>query len=298
MILMALEEDGLGFRPGTIENQRFEQLGLPITSVIERVAVVPGREPVFDHEAPGLMRLRVRAAVYAALGDLIRAGLVDAVPANNSVRVPVAIEAPGGPVEESAEVWLGIPLPEGVGRANGVSSGEPLYLLSRRMQNEPGLRVLDSEFFAEGLAALPLDARARRCLDEALEAYRREMYLSCVTLLGQVSEAAWYAAGELLRCADAGLARLLDQDAKAEKVIGRIVQVLEQKPQTRPGVQELHAHAGLLRALRNYGVHPRGEPSEQEEHAFTEEAAGLLILESHRYLARLANRVEVYLANG
>jgi hypothetical protein len=53
---------------------------------------------------------------------------------------------------------------------------------------------LDPDVFLEDLAALPLDARAVGTLREALESFRRGLYLATATLLGVVSEAAWYAA--------------------------------------------------------------------------------------------------------
>ena len=43
-----------------------------------------------------------------------------------------------------------------------------------------------------------------------------------------------------------------------------------------------------LRELRNYGLHPRAEVSSDLEHHFTEHAASLTFMASHRYFMRLA----------
>jgi len=54
---------------------------------------------------------------------------------------------------------------------------------------------------------------------------------------------------------------------------------------------ELLAQASVLREIRNYGVHP-GPEKDELERWFFEEACGLLMLDAHTYLARLAGAVE------
>ena len=153
------------------------------------------------------------------------------------------------------------------------------------------------DVFTADLEALGLDRRTLRCLQEALSAYRRGLYLSAVNLLGAVSEGAWYAAGEQLRSVVPPIAKVLDNDNVAiGKVIGRVSEQLSKTKGVRASdVRELEVHAAYLRDLRNYGVHPRGESSTSLEHAFSEHGAGLLLMGTHRYLVRLAEATEAAL---
>jgi hypothetical protein len=50
------------------------------------------------------------------------------------------------------------------------------------------------------------------------------------------------------------------------------------------------AHAGFMRDIRNYGVHPRHESQPFEAH-FTEEASAFIILASRHHLVRLREAV-------
>jgi len=54
---------------------------------------------------------------------------------------------------------------------------------------------------------------------------------------------------------------------------------------------ELHAHAGVLRRIRNYGLHPRESADELVEGYFTEEGCGLLLMTARRYLRLLSEGI-------
>lgn len=114
---------------------------------------------------------------------------------------------------------------------------------------------------------------------------------AAVNMLGAASEAAWYSLGERLRHRSTQLGRALDEDTRTATVI-RLVH--EQLGQLRPGgvspvtLDELRSHATYLRDLRNYGLHPRGRVSGDLEHHFTDHAASLMFMASHRYFMRLA----------
>ena len=56
-------------------------------------------------------------------------------------------------------------------------------------------------------------------------------------------------------------------------------------------VHDLEGAASRLRDLRNHGVHPRSATDASLEHHFTEAGAGLLLLDTHRYLAQLREAV-------
>jgi hypothetical protein len=86
------------------------------------------------------------------------------------------------------------------------------------------------------------------------------------------------------------LARALD-DNRTVTVFRQVQDVLTQLRvgrSTRENLDELRSHAAYLRDLRNYGLHPRSGVSSDLEHHFTEHAAALLFMNSHRYFKRLA----------
>ncbi|MGY1680559.1 hypothetical protein [Geodermatophilus sp. SYSU D01176] len=109
-------------------------------------------------------------------------------------------------------------------------------------------------------------------------------------MLGAASEAAWYTLGARLRGQSPQLAKALDADTRTASVISLVHDLLG--PMKLPGgsrvnLDELRAHATYLRDLRDYGLHPRGKVSDDLEHHFTEHAAALTFMTSHRYFMRL-----------
>jgi hypothetical protein len=62
-------------------------------------------------------------------------------------------------------------------------------------------------------------------------------------------------------------------------------------------IRAVESHAGHLRDLRNDGLHPRSQPDEQEEPAYTEVGADQLLETSRRYLYRLDALRETATAN-
>jgi hypothetical protein len=112
--------------------------------------------------------------------------------------------------------------------------------------------------------------------------------LSCVNLLGAVNEAAWYAAGEKHPRPDSGFQKALANDQTAE-VLKRVNVWLREgaSDSDKIRIDELYAHAGVLREIRNYGVHPRNTSSTDLDDFFTENASGQLLARSRFYLLRL-----------
>jgi hypothetical protein len=102
------------------------------------------------------------------------------------------------------------------------------YMLSPLAEAEPKW-FLDPDLFLEGLAALPLDARAQRTLREALTAFRRGLYLASLALLGVVSEATWYAAARKLGNPGSALERAVNDGATAT-VQKRVADILRTVP--------------------------------------------------------------------
>jgi hypothetical protein len=155
---------------------------------------------------------------------------------------------------------------------------------------------LDPDIFYEDLADLELDVRARHALREALEAYRRGLYVASTALLGVVSEAAWYRAAELLgKPGRLAPAVREERTPTVQKLVADNLRQNKVGSSTLP--DELLANAGLLRALRNYGVHPVKTRDDLDRH-FNDEECGLLILRTRNYLAGLAGAVREAIAKG
>jgi hypothetical protein len=89
------------------------------------------------------------------------------------------------------------------------------------------------------------------------------------------------------------LDRAIDAEPpKVEQVQREVANVLRNGIRWGKSVtEELTTHATYLRRLRNYGVHPSGEPNPHIEAVFDEATCGLLLLTTHQYLARLAGSV-------
>jgi hypothetical protein len=68
---------------------------------------------------------------------------------------------------------------------------------------------------------------------------------------------------------------------------------VDNRGRARSMTNELVSHASYLRDLRNYGVHPHADQEPGQSHAFTETGCLLLVIEAHRYLARLREAGEL-----
>ena len=257
---------------------------------MERVEVQFLESPapdLIEESTPAVLFLRARVAGMFAIAELATASVLEpAVPPPNN--------------EESAHIrWLtddavgvGIKHP---GDGYGVKVVLPRPALEqaylRPTEGEAWYR--DPDLFLEELADLGLDDRAERALREALRAYSRGLYLAAASLLGVVSEAAWYAAAERL-----GKPGRLEEEVRSErtaKVQALVASILRERKAGAPTMpDELLANAALLRELRNYGVHPVHVRDDLERY-FNEEECGLLLLRTHNYLVRLLAAVEAVL---
>jgi len=155
---------------------------------------------------------------------------------------------------------------------------------------QPGLWGLEPDVFIDDLAILGLDPRTERSLREAIESYRRGVFLAACSLLGTAVEGAWYAAGLRLRSAVPTVDEFVESDRTAELQNAVITALRDALPATRKW--EAHAlgqFAWLMRDIRNYAVHPRQAADGDIEVYFAEDKCGLLFLEAHRHLKQLAD---------
>lgn len=255
-------ETGISERPSS----RDDVLDIPIGSAAA---------DSLDGSNPHIARERLQRAAVIALAELSDEGLLIEVdgPANVFATVSVRYGSTSGGVR----IPIGSPL---------LASG---YQIARRFQAEL-LPILDVDLFSADLAVLGLDDRALRCIREALEAYRRGLYLSCISLLGAVSEGAWWQLAERFRGRNKEIDEALDNgQTNAARLMKLVADEIAKIKGKKNLAAELHAHATYLRELRNYGTHPRGaDPNATEEHAFGESGCSVLLLSTHRYLEKLA----------
>jgi hypothetical protein len=227
---------------------------------------------------PLIASQRLKLATRIAIAELAIEGLIIEIkgPQNEYTQVPVRQGSQSG----GARVAIGNP---------ELGSG---YQLARRFSSDI-LPILDPDIFTADLSALMLDDRMKLCIEEALKAHRHGLYLSCVNLLGSVSEGAWWLLAERLRGRSKDLDEAIDDDRTG---VAQIIKLASEEISKMKGKKtisaELFAHATYIRELRNYGAHPRAaDPKASHEHAFTEAGCSVLLLSTHHYLERLGSIV-------
>lgn len=244
-------------------------LGAPPSLEPHNQSVNVEHPDLIDPEDPILLYHRLMRAATLALRRLEQSAVVGRVDPNEGTRVGTRTSSRGSSV---AIGWASIDLGSAYQLVDPTDDGAT---------REPNL-------FLDGLDDLALDARARLCLEEALMCYRRRLYLSCVNLLGAVNEAAWYTAGESHPRPDSGLQQALANDRTAE-LLKRVTAWLKDgaRDPDKIRIDEMYAHAGVMREIRNYGVHPRSTRSSDLEEFFTESSSGQLLARTRFYLLRL-----------
>lgn len=244
-----------------------DRLDVPIGSNVE--ASVDATDPLIEGQ-------RFYLATRIALSESESEGIIQAVedPRNPHLMIPVQYGGQGGRVS----IRLGLPMLSAAG-----------YQLARRIRGDV-LPLLDIDLFTAELAPLNLDDRGLRCIREALAAHRHGLFLSCISLLGAASESAWWRLAERLKSASPSVADAVEKEASAATLMRVVYEVLSERKGMKSAAAELYAYATYLRELRNYGIHPRrADPEATEENALTEEGCSLLLLQTQRYLERLAS---------
>jgi hypothetical protein len=242
---------------------------------------LPGRESVkavVTAEHPVAAAIRADVTAREALAELAADGML--------------IAAGTAPLRGNPALTLTYNLP-------GYSSGvrievhRPAVLsdvvqLPHRLRQH-GLWGIEPDIFIADLAPLGLDPRTQRSLREAIESYRRGVFLAAASQLGAAVEGAWYAAGQCLRSAAPAVDQLVDGDRTAQLQSAVTDALRNSLPGNRKWeTDSLSQFARLMRDIRNYGVHPRQLTDGDIEIYFEEDKCGLLFLEAHRHLKRLA----------
>ena len=257
---------------------------LEVANVADVASVVVPTHPIVAH-------IRLAWAATEALVDLVSLGVVVEVADSPAYETSHPIIA-----HDRCNISCQV-----AGHGFGVDLRPPFPQLARAYRLTPRHAVqapwfAEPDLFMADLDGVFLDDRAKRCIDEALAAFRHGLFLACANLLGAASEAAWYASGERLRQLDPQLGKALDDDRTA-KVIDRVKEVLRQRRSLSSAVDDVGSTAALLRELRNYGAHPRSDETAHLERYFSEASSAILLMETHSYLMRLCSAVTERLAS-
>lgn len=153
-------------------------------------------------------------------------------------------------------------------------SGSPRLLLAR-------------ESLPDGLDDL-LGIRGIEVLKESVRCFHRGLFIAAVDLLAAASEAAWFGVARAAGGVDIKLDAAVAKGEPIAEVIQRTTDALAgKKVLSGPGRNDLRAQAARYRDLRNYGLHPVGDPDADRELAFSEVGAAALFMTARRYFALL-----------
>jgi hypothetical protein len=290
-------------RPGRIDivrakrhllGQLSDGLPHPAGTLIVSVATLLGADPLGHLQIDLPSRDSVKALVTAdhPVPAAIRADLTAREALAELAADGMLIAAGSGALRGSDEIMLSYRLPGNAAgqrlRVHRPAMLSDIVQLPHRLRQQ-GLWRMEPDIFIADLASLGLDPRTERSLREAIESYRRGVFLAASSLLGAAVQGAWYAAGQRLRSAAPTVHELVDGDRTAQ-LQGAVSAVLRDNlPRNRKWEADaLSQFARLMRDIRNYGVHPRHVTDGDIEIYFTEDKCGLLFLEAHRHLKHLA----------
>ncbi|RIX26481.1 hypothetical protein [Amnibacterium setariae] len=240
--------------------------------------------PQVDRDDPVLVRARIGRAVLEALGVLAADGLI--MQASGSYYGPGTDSI--GVHDVARGMTGGVTFVTTVPAFGGDGWNSPWRLT--RPANHPVQEIARLEL-VDGVEDL-LGPRGVTVLREAVRCFQRGLYLAAVDLLAAASEAAWFTLGSKVE-GNAALRRSIRSGRDAGEVIAGTVKALRDGAVLGSTVlTELHARAGHLRELRNYGLHPLGAVREEHEDAFTEAGAALLFMGTRSYFLTLHTALE------
>jgi hypothetical protein len=283
--IMRLLEDGRARQTASLAIRASVELDAPADVERLEITFLERVDPDLVSPEDAIVRfVRGRIAARWAIAELAAVELI----------LPVTEPAPGEEtlhdVLAEGQVRIRIANPHGT---TGVPVGVSRPALAEAYIRSPlaasELRwYLEPDIFAEELGDLELDDRSLRALREALTAFRRGLYVATASLLGVVSEAAWYRAAE--RLGTPGKLEEAVRDGATAQVQRLVADRLRGVPRLGAAVDELYSFASFYRELRNFGVHPALVRDDLDRY-FAEEECGLLIMRTHNYLVRLSAAV-------
>lgn len=235
----------------------------------------PSETPLEDH--PRIRGRRLAHAAIEALAELEHAGMVQSVTSDAA--------AYGNGLGD----WT-IMTSDRPGRRTGTRVREvipltgPRYRLAPRAIGDGGrLLTLDVDMYLSGLEEIAVDARAARSLIESLDAYQAGLHLAAASLLGSTVEGVWMHTAERLTNPSSDLRDALDRSRPSVAAVqAALIEMI--RSVDRIAAAELAPHAGLVREIRNYGLHLAQEVDEHLDGYFTEDVVASLFMSTRRHL--------------
>lgn len=264
-----------------------------ISLVRRRLATVPVVPP------PGITRLKpdlaeVRAELAASeaiqtlhsTGVLVAYGIHLAHGAGLHER-PITVETPlrSGPAEGVRIVQAAV---------------SQAYGLATAFQAQH-YRLADGDIYLSRLDTSHLPSRARRCLREAVDAFRHGLYLSATMNAGAASESLWMELGRTLIQKMPSLRKLSDEVQAPHPSIGRVVDLawdaltshfkaeLDGVLPTKSDKDIFKSYADRMRDRRNYAMH--SDDAALDEPLFSYNETGQLLLDAADYYDHLLHLI-------
>lgn len=164
-------------------------------------------------------------------------------------------------------------------------------------------RLTSGDVYLSHINQARLPSRAKRCLRESVEAFKKGLYLSASIGVGAASESLWMSFGRLVLSKKLpGYPKLDELFKKGYPNVGEVLKqtwnilISECNPELKQifpmrGEQDTFKNYtdGVLE-LRNYALH--NEDADEDEPRFTYEETGLLLLRSANYFNQLTRLME------
>ena len=210
-----------------------------------------------------------------------------------------AIIAVGGEISRNDTVDFTYATERSSGDPTGVRVTLPAveyaYRLATIYRNE-ALRLATGDMYLTDIDTSYLPSRAKRCLDECMNAFRHSLYLSAVMNVGAASENIWMELARLIeeKSPNTTLTKALNETrTNISAVIDEAWKALMSHHMTELNAifsvkserNTFKEHADRLREHRNYAAHV-GDAT-LDEHTFTYEETGMLLLDASSYFGRL-----------
>jgi len=180
----------------------------------------------------------------------------------------------------------------------------PAYHLATPYRDSEHVRLANGDVYLSHLDQSRLPSRAKRCLRESVEAFKKGLYLSATIGVGAASESLWMSFGRLVLDKKLpGYPQLEKAFKNAYPNVGEVLKStwdtlrsecsgeLKQIFLTRGEQDAFKSYADSVLELRNYALH--NEDADEDEPRFTYNETGLLLLDAARYLYKLMRLMEV-----
>jgi hypothetical protein len=251
------------------------------TSGRSAVTIVNGQFQNPVENEPVVLNVRLLTAIREALARASADGVIVTVEGTIYGERPLSINVDQHFGNSSSGGSIQVPTRSPV---FGVDGSNARWRLLRDTSHTTVL--LAREDLASSFADL-LGLRGQEVLQEALACFRRGRYLAATDLLAAASEAAWFTIASHVVDDDKLSAAVTRGDSAATVISKTADAILRARALNAQVLNDVRAQAAHLRDLRNYGVHPVGDPDAHREDAFTEAGCSILFMRAGRYFKML-----------